>query len=165
MASPKEQAWLDYYFGEAYFNATEAARLSGYAHPNKQGPRKLKKFAEEIQERLNREIMTADEALRHMSRIARAPQAKHMTALGPEMKEVIDDGYSDLIKKVKRHANGNIEVEFYDRQAALDTILKVHKRLKNHLEVGVTFKGYDDVLLEVYGDDGPKEEAEESGGA
>lgn len=34
----KQEAFIGFYLGSARFNATKAARLAGYAHPNKQGP-------------------------------------------------------------------------------------------------------------------------------
>lgn len=36
--SPKQLVFVAAYIGEASHNATEAARIAGYAHPNKQGP-------------------------------------------------------------------------------------------------------------------------------
>ena len=36
--SPKQRVFVSAYLGEANRNATEAARIAGYAHPNKQGP-------------------------------------------------------------------------------------------------------------------------------
>lgn len=39
--SPKRQAFVDAYVGDARFNATEAARHAGYKQPQSQGPRLL----------------------------------------------------------------------------------------------------------------------------
>lgn len=39
--SPKQQVFVSAYLGEANRNATEAARIAGYAHPLQQGPRLL----------------------------------------------------------------------------------------------------------------------------
>ena len=46
MASPQEEDWLNEYF--QCWNATEAARRVGYKWPNKVGPAKKQKFADEV---------------------------------------------------------------------------------------------------------------------
>ena len=40
--TPKRQQFVDAYTGEAMGNATEAARIAGYAHPGEEGYRLLK---------------------------------------------------------------------------------------------------------------------------
>jgi len=40
--TPKRQRFVDAYTGEAMGNATEAARIAGYAHPGEEGYRLLK---------------------------------------------------------------------------------------------------------------------------
>lgn len=49
--SPKRQAFLCAYLGDAQFNATEAARRAGYKHPEQQGHRlkKVQEIAEAIE--------------------------------------------------------------------------------------------------------------------
>lgn len=43
--SPKQQVFVSAYIGEANRNATEAARIAGYAHAHVQGPRLLAKVS------------------------------------------------------------------------------------------------------------------------
>jgi len=68
----KRQAWIDEYF--QCWNATEAARRVGFAHPNTQGPRLLLDVSIQalISARLKEKQMSADEALIILAEQARA---------------------------------------------------------------------------------------------
>jgi phage terminase small subunit len=139
--SSKQQVFVAEYL--KCWNATEAARRAGYAHPNKQGPRLLVNvgISEEIERCKAELMMSADEALIHIGEIARGE-------LGPgfflvETSEVIEkDGleivfnstgvnwdrvaeYGRLIKSISFTANGP-KIELYDRLKALEDIGKAH---------------------------------------
>lgn len=73
----KRQKFVEEYL--KCWNATEAARRAGYAHPNTQGPRLLVNVCVKnlITERLDELHMSADEVLERLARIARADPRAH----------------------------------------------------------------------------------------
>ena len=124
MASKKERIWLNEYL--TCWNATEAARLAGYKWPNKVGPRKLTKFREDIQQRIDAKVMTADEALVRLSEMARGEWGKYITEGGTlDITQLVEDGKGYLVKKIRETRDGR-EYEFYDAQRALVDIAKAH---------------------------------------
>lgn len=50
----KQKAFIDAYCGQAKMNATEAARMAGYKHPNNSGPENLLKLGKYIQKRMEK---------------------------------------------------------------------------------------------------------------
>jgi len=74
----KQQVWLEEYFST--WNATEAARRAGYAHPRQAGAENVSNvvIAEEIQSRIAEKTMTADEALVRLAEQARAAYADYI---------------------------------------------------------------------------------------
>jgi hypothetical protein len=68
------------------------------------------------------------------------------------MRAIKEAGLMHLIKKIKRTPTGGWQVEFYDRKGALDTILKVLKRLDDGPQVTVNINNFEENLAEVYGD-------------
>lgn len=136
MASDMETVWLAEYF--KCFNATEAARRAGYQWPNKVGPAKKQKFEEEIKAYLDDITMTAEEALYHLSLQARADIGQYVTGSGLDVARMKDDGLGHLIKSAKRiitQFDNRLEVEIYDKQAALDKILRAHGAYKDNVDV------------------------------
>jgi len=122
MTSVKERVWLEEYF--KCWNATEAARRAGYKHPNKIGPRKLDKFAGEIEERIAEKVMTADQALARLSEIARGEWGDYFTEDAKvSVKRIVEDGRGYLIKQIRETKHG-VNIEFYDAQRALVDIAK-----------------------------------------
>lgn len=136
MASAKEKAWLEEYFVD--FNATAAARRVGYKSPNVRGPEKKTKFAEEIKARLDEKVMTADEALAELSDMARldlSPYVYYARGLIlVDTDELKAAGLGPMIKGVKNTRDGP-QVEFYDKQRALEMIAKHHGLLTDHVDV------------------------------
>ena len=125
----KRQAWLEEYL--RCWNATEAARRVGYAHPNTQGPRLLLDVGiqEAIQERLTELKMSADEVLVRLSDMARADISEFITDYGAiDWDKVRKQGY--LVKKVLHRRGENSQIELYDSQSAL-SLLGKHHRLFN----------------------------------
>lgn len=113
------------------FNATEAARRAGYAHPNMAGPRLIvnDSIKERIDAMLQEKMMTADEALVRMAEIARGEWSQYITETGHvDIAQMVDDGNAHLIKSITPTNNGR-KYEFWDMQSALNTVLKHHGEL------------------------------------
>ena len=124
MVSKKQRVWLEEYL--VCFNATEAARRAGYAHPNKRGPENLIRFDNEIKARLSELVMGADEALARLSEMARGEWGKYVKEDGAlDITLLVQDGKGYLVKKVKETKDGR-EFEFYDAQRALVDIARAH---------------------------------------
>jgi phage terminase small subunit len=128
MASPQEQEWLNEYF--VCWNATEAARRVGYKWPNKVGPAKKQKFADEISQRLKENAMEADEVLSRLADMARGDLASFADV--ETTKDLVGHPKSHIIKKLKvtkRRSQGDVEIinseiELNDPQSALEKIGK-----------------------------------------
>lgn len=114
------------------WNATEAARIAGYAYPNVEGPKNLVKpsIATEIKQRIDEKSMTADEVLLRLAEQARGEHGKYLTPEGVDLSRLLGDGKGYLIKKVKQAKVGKAktvtEVEFYDGQSALVHLGRYH---------------------------------------
>lgn len=119
-----------------------------------------------ITERMNEAHMSADEALKLLADMARGDVAQIMdvSSMGfnLDMKRAQELGLTKLIKKVKQKTTiyqakkeseedrevTELEVELYDAQAAIDKILRVHKKYTDPADAGnvninVTIKGED----------------------
>lgn len=129
MASEMERIWLAEYL--KCFNATEAARRAGYAHPNAQGPAKKKKFAEEIDAALQEKIMSADEALSKISEAAKFDPSPYIDKqgrlVGVDLDQLIEDGYGHLIRKLTPTKYGT-KIEWADPDWAAEVVLKHHTK-------------------------------------
>ena len=138
--SNKRRVFVDEYL--KCWNATEAARLAGYKHPNKQGPRLLVNVGiqDEIKRRLDEKAMSADEVLTRLADMARAsiegflkfPQKGRKPAL--DLKQAQESGLLHLVKKLKYNTRGQIEVELHDAQAALQLIGRHHNLFKDQIQ-------------------------------
>lgn len=109
------------------WNASEAARRAGYAHPGSQGHRLLKnvEIEAEIQRRLDELKMGADEVLIRLSKMARADISEFINDYGGiDWDRVRAQGY--LVKKVRHSKGKNSEIELHDAQSALQLIGKHH---------------------------------------
>lgn len=123
--SPKQQAFVLSYCGEARFNATRSAEIVGYAHPNTQGPRLLLNVGVRaaIKEVMQEKAMSTEEALLRMSEWGEG-SLEHF--LGEDGRLDINSTrarrYLHLLKKVKQK-DGEIEIELHDAKDAVKTIL------------------------------------------
>lgn len=151
----KQRVFIDEYL--RCFNGAEAARRAGYsektaritasnllAEPN---------INEQVQARLAEVHMSADEAVKLLSDMARGDIAQIMDVSGVgfslDMKKAQELGLTKLIKKVKQKTTTHLaksesdedrevielEVELYDAQAAIDKILKVHGKYTEHVDI------------------------------
>lgn len=120
-----ERIWLSEYL--RCFNATEAARRAGYKWPNKVGPEKKQKFAEEIEDAIQERIMSADEALSMLSDIATFDPSPYVEKIGRVItlntNEMIEDGYGHLIREVYTTKDGP-RVKIADPDWAKELVLK-----------------------------------------
>lgn len=102
----------------------------------------------EIQQRLEEVHMSADEALKLMAEIARGDIADFMSigsmGFSLDLDAARDAGKTNLIKKVSQKTiiNGKtdtethiLDIELYDRQAAIRDALKIHGKFTDKLEV------------------------------
>src|ERR1700694_3089145 len=120
----KRRLFVNYYLGEARGNASQAARLAGYAP--RSGPRLL--AAPEVQaavvERVTTVAMAADDVLRQLTDYAQANIADFLTIDADGNAQIDLDkartlGKLHLIKKIKTQKTGGAEIELYDSLAAL----------------------------------------------
>ncbi len=151
--TPKERIWFAAYFGEARYSATKAARVAGYAHPDVQGPRKSKKFAKEIEERMNERIMSAEEVQVRLTEQAEADISDFIQAGGAiNWQAVAEKGW--LIKSIKHTLGKNSEITLHDSQRALDMMGKAHGIFKDrHVHEGsLVVEGLEEMLEKAYGD-------------
>lgn len=126
----KQRAWFDFYFTDAHYNATQAARLAGFKWPNKYGPELKKKFQAAIDERLDRLTLTANEVLTLLAEHATADM-QHFIEVDPDdgrifkldLNKAKELGITHLIKKIKYTDNGP-EIVLVDSQAALKELAK-----------------------------------------
>jgi phage terminase small subunit len=124
----KQRVFIEEYL--QCWNATEAARRAGYSErtANRIASNLLSKvdIQEKIKERIAEKAMSADEVLTRLAEQARGTHSEYMTPIGPDMKALVDDNKSHLIKKFRKDSSG-ITVEFYDAQAALVHLGRHHK--------------------------------------
>jgi hypothetical protein len=127
-------------------------------------------FSAHVAARLNEAHMSADEALKLTADIARGDVAQLMevssVGFNLDMSKAQELGLTGLIKKVKQKTTiyqakkeseedrevTELEIELYDRQAALRDILKMHNKFTERVDVtsnGETIaKGIDDESFE-----------------
>lgn len=150
----KEQLFINAYLGEAYFNATRAARLAGYRGNDNvlgvAGHRLLRKakVSGVVNERINEAAMSANEVLARLSKQARGSLAQVLTEDGEfDLAAARASGFDDLLKKLKvkrtiRRERGSqdeiedvtYEYEIHDPQAALVHLGKFHKLFIERME-------------------------------
>ncbi len=109
------------------WNASEAARRAGYKH-REEGPRLLSKdfIKDAIEKRIAEKAMSADEVVARLGEHGRSEWTQYLNESGSlEIKRLIEDGKGHLIKGMKQTQWGRL-VEFYDGQAALVHLGKVH---------------------------------------
>jgi len=141
------------------FNATKAYLTvypnSGYDSARANSARLIARdnISSEMRARLDDMHMTADEALKLTTEIARGDIAELMdiSSVGfyLDMSKAKEAGMTGLIKKVKQKTTTyqakkeseedrevtELEIELYDRQVALRDILKIHGRFTEHLDL------------------------------
>lgn len=138
----KQRAFIEEY--PIDFNATRAAERAGYSGNDNvlaaQGSRLLKnaKVAEAISQRLRESAMLADEALAILADQARADLGPFIVVdkgdVGIDIKKLKEAGLAHLIKSITPTRYGT-KIEFYDKQYALNLILKAHGAFTESLDL------------------------------
>lgn len=130
----KQQAFINYYVQS--FNATDAARKAGYKGNDitlaSVGYENLRKphIKEQIDALMGELVMSANEALYELGQIARLDISDFLEFQPGIRKPYLDlqkakeAGLMRFVKKVKYNAQGLLEFELYDKQAALVQIGK-----------------------------------------
>ena len=135
----KQAAFIDYYLGEANFNATEAARRAGYSGDDNTlsviGFENLRKpnIDEAIQKRLQARCMGSDEVLVRLANMARGDIGEFASIENGA--QLANHPLSTIVKKFKKtifydkdgDSHEKIELEMYDAHAALVNIGRHHK--------------------------------------
>jgi len=128
----KQRLFVEAYIGEANGNATEAARIAGYAHPNTQGPRLLVNVCVQAQvaRRLSCAALAANEVLARVSDIASADVLDFVEfddsgEWTVSLKLTKRRGKGHVIRKLKKGELGT-EIELRDSLAALIKIGEYH---------------------------------------
>lgn len=154
----KQRLFIDHYI--VCMNATEAARRAGYEGDNatlaNTGSQNLRNpyILTEIDNRLKKYAMSANEVLAHITDIARGDIADALNTGGYiDPLEAKRRGKSHMIKRFKRKTktitttnekSGEFEseiledeheIEMYDRLDALKTLAKFHSLLVNRIQV------------------------------
>ena len=137
--TPKQQKFRDFYL--IHLNATEAARLAKYSHPNKRGPELLKnaQIAAAIEESLKVLAMSAGEVLARLTEHARSDIGEFLDIDGNlDLARMKASGMTRLVKKLNTSkASGTspkggdweretVTLELHDAQAALNTLARYH---------------------------------------
>lgn len=152
--TPKRLAFIDEYL--VRWNATEAAIAAGFSEKTaySAGQRLLKdvEVSAVIAERVTERKMTADEALIRLREQAQALHTQFIRNDGTvDIKGLKEAGLGHLIKGTKQTRYG-VVVEFYDAQAALDKLLRVHGQYNDKLAIDMATQGVTKIEI-VRGDD------------
>lgn len=141
----RERLFIEYYL--ACWNATEAARLAGYAHPRQAGSRLLSNvdIQAAIEARIGQVAMQANEVLLRLANHARFdPLEFAQIGLGPaggyaavDLNAIRAAGLGNVVKKIFYDKHNNLTVEFHDGQAALKLIGQHHKLFTQRHEIDV----------------------------
>jgi hypothetical protein len=161
----KQRRFVNFYVGEANFNATEAARLAGYAHPNIQFAevKAHPEVAAAIEAHMQQHTLSANEVLKRLSDHARGTLAHfvrfpdedsedpevYFDLSSPQAKE-----YFHLLKKTKKERTSGgseehpwvtvkHEIEIHDPQAALRDLGRHYKLFTDRQETEMDVSIYD----------------------
>jgi hypothetical protein len=150
----KQRSFVEYYFACNY-NATEAAKRAGYSENRArvEGSELLRHPEIEplIRQRLDEIAMSAEEAIAHESEIARGAYADYFTLdksghiVKFDYERMKADGKFNLVKKIKP-TQGGYELEFHDRQPALQAILKVREKIKDGSDLNINLGDIDGAI-------------------
>lgn len=150
----RRQAFVDEYL--KCWNASEAARVAGYAAPGVEGHRLLKnaEVSEEIQRRVSDRAMSADEVLVRLAEQARSDMSDFVSFVPGvklpflDLARAHEAGKFGLVKKLKYGKDGEVEFELYDAQAALVQLGKVHKLFVERQDVNATIDGDMHIIMD-----------------
>lgn len=118
----KQEAFILAYIGQARFNASEAARIAGYACPAEEGYRLLRNahIRARIDKYLELEALNAKEVLAELADVAKAP-------------------FRDFVEVIMRNEVGEpikVRMDLGSKVKALELLGKHHKLFSESVEVG-----------------------------
>lgn len=131
-----QREFLIYYLLDG--NATQAAELAGYAHPNSAGPRLLTetKIKAAIETYFHAQEMPAQKAVALMSEKAGFDSTIYMnfvkdkdgriTDAWLDLEAIRDDGLGHLVKGTKYSRDGRLMIEFEGALKPLEDIMRYH---------------------------------------
>lgn len=135
----KQQLFVSFYLGEAEGNASEAARMAGYALPDKSGSRLVGKsrIRAAIDAKLDEVALTSNEILARLSGHATADIGDFLKFSGGsyilDLDKARKRGKLHLIKKLRPTKFGTA-IELHDSQAALVHLGKYRGLFKDQPE-------------------------------
>jgi hypothetical protein len=127
----KQRLFVAFYLGQANGNATEAARMAGYATPHPEGARLLRNATVRaaVDAHLAHAAMSADEILARLSEIASVDMGDFITVHSRghrlDLKKAKNAGKLHLVKKLIPTKNG-LSIELQDAFAALVQLARYH---------------------------------------
>lgn len=137
--TPKQEAFINEYLKS--WNATDAARLAGYAFPNVEGSRLLvnPSIKAKIQARLTELKMGADEVLSRLTTIARGGLSEFLDFAVPglpmfDFEKAEKANKLGLLKKYKVTKQG-VEIEIHDSLKALELLGRHHGLFNDKIEI------------------------------
>lgn len=141
----KQRAFVNFYLGHAHFNATEAAKRSGYKGNRvtlaSVGYENLRKpqIAKCIEAKLKELAMGPDEVLAHLTETARNEASRYVVVRygqpAIDVAAMIKDGKQHLIKGITYTRSGTAVVELYDAQSAQVHLGRHHALFTDKLEM------------------------------
>lgn len=138
--TPKQMVFVDAYAGEAFFNATKAAEMAGYAHPNTQGPRLLVNVGvrAELRSRIEDAAMSANEVLARLTAIARG-----------EVTDVLDEEGNFDLKQARRLKKTGLLKKLKTKRTSkrVDSFAEGDEEASETLETSLI---YEEVEFEMY---------------
>jgi Terminase small subunit len=136
----KQLAFVNAYVGVSRFNATAAARLAGYAHPDRYGPdlKKEPEVAAAIAKRLEAETLAANEVLRLLSEQAQGTLEDFLNiddvSVHVDLGKAKKAGKMHLLKTYKYSRKDGMEIQLHDAQSALVHLGRHHKLFTDKTE-------------------------------
>jgi len=158
----KQTRFVLAYLGPANGNATQAAKIAGYSIPWQAGYETLNSplVSSVIKRYVSERVMTADECLMRIARIARGSVGEVIEVVGKrqfllDLERAEETGAIDLIEELQHLEGGGVKFKLYSKLKALELIGK-HLRLfvekvehSGKIEVG-GFEGWTDQELEEF---------------
>ena len=147
--SPKQQAFIDAYLGEANLNAAEAARLAGYKGRACNQGYKIRhnpNVAAWLQQALKKRTIPPEEVISRLSDIASASLAD-FTNIDPQTGKATLDlrkaekrGLLHIFESIETTEGGQVKVKRYSSLQALNRLARLHQRVEEqaiHFDIKV----------------------------
>lgn len=147
----KQRKFVEAYLGRANGNATEAARLAGYACPGSVGHENLSKpeIQHVIQRRLKENVMSADEVLARLADDARCSMAYFISIKGGQVSLDLEKaermGKMHLITELAPTRYG-WKIKLRDGQAALIQLGRYYGLFKDRQQVELSLEDLDAMI-------------------